>query len=145
MREYTNIITLSQNSRGVWDLDPFKWCPYWLKLNKNWCYGNCYAAKIARLRWFDFWKLVKRDFKDEKHLQSIWKKLSKIPFVRLWVSCDPSSDWDHTISIIKKIKPYIKNIIIITKHWNILTDKQCKELEWLCINTSISALIHLNR
>ena len=41
-------------------------------------------------------------------------KLKKIPFVRIGIHCDPSSDWEHTLKIVDRIKPYQKNIVIIT-------------------------------
>lgn len=140
MRQYNNKISLVQNNRWVWDLDPFKWCYYWTLDNKKGCYWLCYAANIAKFRWFDFKNVVYRDFEDEKHLKEIWRQLLKIPFVRLWTMCDPSHDWKHTIKIIEQIKKYNKNIVIITKHWTTLTDKQILKLKWICINTSISAL-----
>jgi len=161
MRKYADKITLAKNDRGVWGLDPFKGCSgglmakyhaYDCGLNlmfKNYnfglynikgCYGICYAAKIAKFRGYDFSKVVKRDFIDDKHLQYIGEKLKSIPFVRLGVSCDPSSEWEHTLSIVGKIKPYIKNIVLITKHWNELTKDELLKLKGLCVNTSISAL-----
>lgn len=90
--------------------------------------------------WYNFRNLVYRDFIDEEHIKNIWKRISKIEFVRLWTMCDPSSDWEHTIKIIEKIRPYINNIVVITKHWTKLSEEQMKKLEWICINTSISAL-----
>lgn len=142
MKKYKEIITLVQNERGIWDLDPFKWCYYWTIWESNWCYWICYAARIAKSRWYDFSDVVYRNFENEKHIESIWKKLKKVPFVRLWTMCDPSHDWNHTINIVEKIKPYIDlhKIVIITKHWKPLTEQQMERLKWLCINVSISAL-----
>jgi len=158
MQKYTNKITLTRNSRGVWDLDTLKGCSGGLNAkyisyncglfnnldyeNKrnNGCYGLCYACKIAKFRGYDFRKIERRYFVDEKHLQSIGRKLSKLDFVRIGVSCDPSDDWEHTLDIVDKIRLYIKNIVIITKHWNRLTYKQCVRLTGVCVNTSVSAL-----
>ena len=55
---------------------------------------------------------------------------------------DPSEDWQHTIDVCKIISKSEKPIVIITKHWNILTNEQLEEIKELniCINTSISAL-----
>ena len=47
-----------------------------------------------------FSKLIYRHFNNEKHLKNIGSKLTKIPFVRLGIMCDPSSDWKHTFKII---------------------------------------------
>ena len=140
MKSHDNIIRLVKNWRWVWTLDPFTGCPYGTIENKRWCYGICYARQMDARWWYNFSDLIYRDFINDIHIEKIWKKLLTIPFVRLWTMCDPSSDWEHTIGIIRKIKPYIKNIVIITKHWTTLTESQKKELEWVCINTSISAL-----
>lgn len=140
MRQYNTKISLIQNRRWIWDLDPFKWCYYWTLKNKRGCYWLCYAAKIAKFRWFDFTNVIYRDFVDDNHLKQIWRQLKKIEFVRLGTMCDPSHDWVHTINIINKIRPFIKNIVVITKHWTIISDEQLWQLNWICINTSISAL-----
>jgi hypothetical protein len=141
MKNYKERITLSQNERWVRDIDPFKWCTFWMKHNKHWwCYWVCYAKNLAKFRWYDFDNAVRRYFNWAKHLKNIWKQLETIPFVRLWVNCDPSEDWEHTIDIIEKIKPYQKNIVIITKHRNTLTNEQIERLKWTHINTSISAI-----
>lgn len=51
-------------------------------------------------------------------------------------------DWQHTIDICVVISKAKKPIVIITKHWDALSDKQLKELSQLdvCVNTSVSAL-----
>ena len=140
MKKYLNKIELTQNFRGIWDLDPFKGCIY-SKLNDGGgCYGICYASKIAKSKGYDFSDVVKRYFIDDKHFTKISQQLKKIHFVRLGVMCDPSFDWKHTLYIIDKIKPYQKNIVIVTKHWNLLSDEQLKFIKGLVINTSICAL-----
>ena len=114
MRQYNTKITLVKNNRWVWDLDPFKWCYYWTIDNKRGCYWLCYAAKIAKFRWFDFSSVIYRDFENYKHIKEIWRQLKNIPFVRLWTMCDPSHDREHTLKIVELIKPYQKNIVIIS-------------------------------
>jgi len=148
MQRYTNKITLVKNARGMWDLDPFKGCEYGIKSCKDGCWGICYAAKIARSKGFDFGKTIYRYFENDKQLKAIGKIISQTsilpdiqpPFVRLGVMCDPSFDWEHTLSIVDQIKPYNPNIVIITKHWTNFTDNQIKRLKGLYINTSICAL-----
>lgn len=141
MKKYLSKITLSKNNRWIWDLDPLKGCTLWMKHNKQWwCYWVCYAKNLAKFRWYDFDNAVRRYFINKRHLETIWEQLKQIKFVRLWVNCDPSEDRDHTIDIVEKIKPYIENIVIITKHWNILTNAQLERLAWVHINTSISAI-----
>ena len=140
MKKYLNKIELTQNFRGVWDLDPFKGCVYSKLNNNNGCYGICYATKIAKSKGYDFSDVVKRYFISEKHFLDIIDKLKKIPFVRMGVMCDPSFDWEHTLNIIDKIRPYQKNIVIVTKNWKLLKEEQLIRLKGLIINTSISAL-----
>lgn len=154
MREYKPIISLSKNNRGIWDLDTVKGCESGLLHNQGGCYGDCYAYKTAKRYGIDFSKSINRHFRNKKHLNSIIKKIEKIdmPFIRIGCSGDPSEDWDHTIYIINQIRNNSqlnlfdlkskKQIVIITRHWNVLTDKQLNEMKNfnLVVNTSISAL-----
>jgi hypothetical protein len=140
MKKYLNKIELVQNYRGVWDLDTLKGCIYSKLNNGNGCYGICYAAKLAKARGYDFSDEVKRYFISDKHFLDIVKRLKSLPFVRIGCMYDPSSDWEHTLDIIDKIRHFQNNIVIITKHWNILNDNQLCRLNGLIINTSICAL-----
>lgn len=154
MKTYKNIISLSKNGRGIWDLDTIKGCESGLKENEKGCYYDCYAYKTAKRYGIDFSKSIKRDFKNYNHLISIVRNIEKIdmPFIRIGCSGDPSEDWEHTINIIKKIRfnsqlslfdvTSKKQIVIITRHWNKLTENQLKEISKfnICINTSVSAL-----
>lgn len=154
MKQYKNIISLSKNGRGIWDLDTTKGCKSGLEYNENGCYNDCYAYKIAKRYGIDFSKTVLRNFKNEAHRQSIIKSIEKIdmPFIRIGCSGDPSENWEHTIKIIEQLRTEKqlslfdisskKQIVIITKHWKILTDEQLQKLSKynICINTSVSAL-----
>jgi len=154
MREYKNIISLSKNGRGIWDLDTIKGCKSGLIENPNGCYNDCYAYKTAKRYGIDFSKSIERNFESDSHKHSIIKQIEKIdmPFIRIGCAGDPSENWDHTIKIIKQIRESsqlslfdissTKQIVIITRHWNILTDFQLNELLKynICINTSVSAL-----
>lgn len=144
MRLYKDKITLTNNSRGVYSLDTSLGCTSGTADNKKGCYDDCYAAKSAKLYGYDFTKTVLRDFKSPKHKQYIVKQISKIklPFVRIGTMGDPSENWEHTLKICKAIAPANKEIVIITKHWNTLTDSHLQEIAKLniCINTSVSAL-----
>lgn len=135
--QYSSTITLEHNKRGVWILDPFKGCDLG---TDGGCWGICYAASIARRRGFDFSKVVARDFKSRAHRMSICRTLYGLDFVRMGGHCDPSSDWHHTIEIIKKIRPYSKNIVLITKHINTIKDNYLCYLSGIVVNTSISAI-----
>jgi len=144
MREYTNKITLTHNFRGVYSLDPSLGCAGGMENNDKGCYNDCYAARYSKKYGYDFSKTVLRYFEDEKHINRIVNKINKIemPFIRMGTSGDPSENWKHTLSILKSIKECDKEVVIITKHWNLLTYKQLKELSNynVCVNTSISAL-----
>jgi len=144
MKNYSGIISLNQNGRGVYCLDTTKGCESGMQNEIGGCYNDCYAAKSAKLYGYDFSKTVLRDFENEYHRRLILSQINKITldFVRIGCSGDPSENWDHTISIIKKIENCNKQIVIITRHWTTLTDEQLKYLSTInvCFNTSISAL-----
>jgi hypothetical protein len=111
---------------------------------KGGCYGDCYAAKSAKLYGYDFSKTVLRDFVNEKHRRKIVDGINrvKLDFIRIGTSGDPSENWEHTIKIIKGIEHCNKQIVIITKHWTNLSQLHLDYLATVnvCINTSISAL-----
>lgn len=153
MREYKNIITLSNNSRGVWSLDPSLGCYNGTLENEKGCYNDCYAARTAKKYGYDFSKTVLRHFKNRSHIEQIKNKIKRIDmsFIRMGTNGDPSENWEHTLNIIKELsndkqlslfKEGKKQIVIITKHWNKLTHNQLKEISKynICINTSVSAL-----
>jgi hypothetical protein len=144
MREYSSAITLTHNARGIYSIDPSVGCASGVNDDPKGCYSDCYAARYAKRYGYDFSKTVLRKFKDQKHIDSIVRKINRIeqPFIRMGTSGDPSENWEHTIDIIKKLDGISKEIVIITKHWNALTDSQLKEISKrkVCINTSVSVL-----
>lgn len=144
MRSYSKKITLTKNGRGIWSIDPVMGCKSGLELNKQGCFGDCYAARNARIYGYDFSENILREFENEKHLNSIINKINKLdfPFIRMGNSGDPSENWEHTLNIIELLKPINKEIVIITKHWNKLNLSQLKRIKKLniCINTSISVI-----
>lgn len=148
MKNYSSIISLNKNNRGIYDFDTIKGCSSGMRYTKNGCYGECYAAKSAKIYGYNFSNSILRDFEDIKHLESILNQLqnNNIEFIRIGVSGDPSENWKHTIKIIKLIGYFNKPIVIITKHWNNLSVKQLNELSKsnIIINTSVSALDELN-
>ncbi|CAB4147807.1 hypothetical protein UFOVP516_47 [uncultured Caudovirales phage] len=154
MRTYKNIISLSKNERGIWDLDTIKGCKSGMLENPKGCYNDCYAFKTANRYGIDFSKSIERNFENEAHKQQIIRQIEKIDmsFIRIGCAGDPSENWQHTIKIIKQIRDSSqlsffnissnKQIVIITRHWNILTNEQLNEIKKynICINTSVSAL-----
>ena len=156
MKDYKGILTLNKNARGCYILDTVKGCSLGLKDNPNGCYDDCYANRIAKRYGFNFGKTIKRDiqkdksqfylfgFSDDSHADRLIKQIRNIdmPFVRIGEMGDPSLNWEHTIKICKIISKAGKPIVIITKHWKVLSDSLLKDIKPLdiCINTSISAL-----
>jgi len=144
MRNYSDKISLTKNSRGIYSLDTSMGCKSGMNNEAGGCYGDCYAAKSAKLYGYDFGNTILRFFKDKKHKQSIVNKINniKLDFVRIGTNGDPSENWQHTIDVLKEIKNCNKEIVIITKHWTNLTNEQLLFLKTInvCINTSVSAL-----
>jgi len=144
MQNFANKITLVKNSRGVYDLDTSKGCYSGMLNNTKGCYCDCYAARYSRKYGYVFNNTVLRHFENEKHKEKIIRQINKIdmPFIRLGVTGDPSENWKHTIKICNEISIVNKTIVIITKHWHLLTLSQLKDLSKLniIINTSVSAL-----
>lgn len=144
MKKYKKTIALSRNARGIWSLDTIMGCKSGTVDNEKGCYGDCYAARYSKKYGFDFSNFVERGFESEKHKQSVIRKINKIDmdFIRIGTSGDPSENWQHTLDIIQQIKEIEKEIVIITKHWNKLTQEQLEKLKGfnVCINTSVSAM-----
>lgn len=143
-REYSGVISLAKNARGIYTLDPTIGCRAGMESQPGGCFGDCYAAKSAKLYGYDFSKTVLRDFMNEYHRREIVRKIDRIPldFVRMGTSGDPSEDWPHTVSILKKIDKCNKQIVIICKHWTTLTPEHLDYFATInvCVNTSVSAL-----
>jgi hypothetical protein len=144
VKTYKTTISLVTNGRGVLCLDPIMGCHSGMAASDGGCYGDCYAARNAKRRGYDFSKVVLRKFENSAHVLEIFRGIerSKSPFVRMGCSGDPSEDWEHTLSIAYQIAETSKRIVIITRHWKTLTDCQIDMLaEFGCvINTSVSAL-----
>jgi len=119
-------------------------CASGMQNNSRGCYGDCYAAKSAKLYGHDFSKTVLRHFENNSHRQQVLRDIgkAKLPFIRIGCSGDPSEDWDHAIEIMRLIAGCNKQIIIITKHWTSLTDIHLEYLSTanVVFNTSVSAL-----
>jgi hypothetical protein len=144
MRNYSNKISLTRNSRGIYSLDTSIGCGSGMNNESGGCYNDCYAAKSAKIYGYDFSNTVLRFFTDEKHKKSIFNRINnvKLDFIRIGCSGDPSENWEHCVSIIKQIDKCNKQIVIITKHW---TNLKQSHLDYfatinICINTSVSAM-----
>jgi len=144
MKEYSDKISLIENSRGIYGLDTSMGCSSGLNYTPGGCYGDCYAYKSAKQYGYDFSKTVLRRFVNNRHKREVLIQISKVKleFIRMGCSGDPSENCEHTISILKQIQHINKEIIIITRHWTSLTEKQLQFLRTMniTINTSVSAL-----
>jgi len=156
MKIYKEAITLNRNSRGCYILDTVKGCPGGPLYGGKGCCGACYAKNIADRYGFAFEKLMARKFEnesrqlwlfgltDQSHTNKIIKdiKQADMPFIRIGEMGDPSVNWEHTLDICKEVSRAGKKIVIITKHWNTISNSNLKDIEklGLCINTSVSAL-----
>ena len=153
MKKFNNIISLNYNKRGVYSLDPIMGCSSGIAENPMGCYDDCFSAKYAKRYGYDYSKTVFRNFRNRQHLKEIIQEIKHISFIRMGTSGDPSENWDHTIKICRLISPLNeqlnifnkvdnKYIVIITKHWNALSDNQLTDISKLniCINTSVAAI-----
>ena len=144
MREYKSTISFTKNSRGIWSLDPLLGCKSGMEISDKGCYNDCYAARYSKKYGYDFSKVVLRYFDGIEHLSKIVNQIQGIdmPFIRMGTSGEPSENWKHVLAIIRAVKNCKKEIVIITKHFNQLTDEQLSEIKNynVCINTSVSAL-----
>jgi hypothetical protein len=142
---YHPVLTVTENRKGVLDVDTVKGCSAGMKAYPDGgCYGECYAAKNAARYGIDFTKSISRQFCGLWHRTTLTKIMVAHPakWYRVGTAGDPCHDWTHTISIIRDFRWAKKTPVIVTKHWNILTDKQIDDLRWLnvTVNTSVSGL-----
>lgn len=157
MKHYLGKISLVKNGRGLYCLDTTMGCESGLSANPGGCYGECYAARRASIYGHDFGKTVRREFENAAHFQAVVEevKRAEMPFIRVGSSGDPSEAWEHTVTTLEEVHASIsrvqldafldvapKEIVLITRHWELLTDEQAKRLGAIgaCVNTSVSAI-----
>ncbi len=139
---YGPYLTACENSKGVLDVDTVKGCELGMKAYpKGGCYGECYAAKTAKMYGYDFTKSVSR--KPYKlHFAKVFEAVKKFPasWYRIGTAGDPSHDWDNTVEVCVKLISTGKNPVIITKHWIAASDKHLIALKdcGASFNTSTS-------
>jgi len=144
-RQYSNVITVSVNRKGVLDIDTVKGCTMGMKAYpRGGCYGECYAYKNARTYGFDFTKSVSRQFMGREHKGTIIKIMNTYPvgWYRIGTAGDPCHDWKHTVAICWALWHTHKIPVIITKHWEMLEDWMIEKLRHLraVVNTSVSGI-----
>ena len=145
LRRYGPFLTVSENRKGVLDVDTVKGCTLGMRAYpQGGCYGECYAARTARQYGIAFAVSVSRQFCDILHRSTLVKLM--LTFSATWYRVgtfgDPCHDWTHTIAVLRELRWTGKTPVIITKHWVTLTDKQIGDLRWLraVVNTSTSGL-----
>lgn len=143
-RVYSRWLTAEVNRKGVLDIDVVKGCSAGMAANMpNGCYGNCYAASIAKFRGLDFSQAVVRRVADAAHAQEIERtvKASPLGFFRVGTMGDPCHAWAETCEIIEWLAPFATPVIV-TKHWMKASDEQFRRLVKCnaVLNTSVSAL-----
>ena len=144
-RLYHDSITASVNAKGCMDVDTVKGCTEGMRSAPDGCYGECYAAKIAARYGIAFDHSVSRGFVDRwQHRDILVRQLRMHPlsWYRIGVMGDPSHDWDHTLAVIRHLRPAEKTAVIVTKHWKVLTDDHIAQMQELdvVVNTSTSGL-----
>lgn len=144
VRRYHDSITASVNAKGCMDVDTVKGCTEGMR-EPGGCYGECYAAKIATRYGIAFEHSVSRGFVDRwQHRDILVRQLRQHPLTwyRIGVMGDPSHAWDHTLAVIRHLRPAEKTAVIVTKHWKPLTDDHISQLLELdvVVHTSTSGL-----
>jgi hypothetical protein len=143
-RPYHDAITATVNAKGCMDVDTVKGCSEGMATAGG-CYGECYAAKIAEFRGVDFGRSVTRGFVDQfQHRDILIRQLRQHPLTwyRIGVMGDPSHAWSHTLNVIRCLRYAEKTAVVVTKHWQALTDDQVSQMLDLdiVVHTSTSGL-----
>ena len=144
-RRYHDSITASVNLKGCMDVDTVKGCTPGMRARTDGCYGECYANKIATRYGIAFGQSVKRGFVDQwQHRDVLVRQLRAHPLAwyRIGVMGDPSFDWDHTLAVVRHLRPAERTAVIVTKHWRALTDEHLSKMLELdvVVHTSTSGL-----
>lgn len=127
-RVYRGVLTATENRKGVLDVDTVKGCSIGMsKYPNGGCYYECYAYKTAKMYGIDFSVSISRK-PGSKSFNSVFHAVKDYPalWYRIGTSGDPSHDWENTIEVCERLKSTGKTPIVITKHWNALTNAQIK-------------------
>lgn len=144
-RYYRPILTITENGKGVLDVDTVKGCTLGMKAHPDGgCYGECYAYKNAHTYGKDFHTSVSRQFIGREHKGTLMKIMlqHEANWYRIGTAGDPCHDWKHTVAIINAFWHLHKVPVIISKHWIPMEDWHLEKLRKLgaVINTSTSGL-----
>jgi hypothetical protein len=143
-RRYRPALSVVENRKGVLDVDTVKGCTLGMKAYPHGgCYGECYAYKDASRYGIDFTASVTRKIL-KSEAGNIFHAVKNHPatWYRIGTAGDPSHDWDNTIAVCETLRDTGKVPVIITKHWNTLSDDHLSRLEKLSavVNTSTSGM-----
>jgi hypothetical protein len=141
---YKPVLTASENLKGVLDVDTVKGCYSGMAAYPvTGCYGACYAATTAKMYGRDFTVAVSRR-PAPWSWREVWRQVRDFHanWYRIGTAGDPCHDWENTVEVCELMQSTGKHPVIITKHWQTLSDKQLARLAAVgaVINTSVSAL-----
>lgn len=141
---YKPVLTASENLKGVLDVDTVKGCYSGMAAYPGTgCYGACYAATTAKLYGRNFTVAVSRK-PAPWSWRTVWNQVKDFDanWYRIGTAGDPCHDWENTVSVCEMLSGTGKHPVIITKHWQKLSDEHLARLRAVnaVINTSVSAL-----
>lgn len=141
---YKPVLTAAENLKGVLDVDTVKGCYSGMAAYPGTgCYGACYAATTAKQYGRDFTIAVSR-IPAPWSWREVWRQVRdfRANWYRIGTAGDPCHDWENTVKVCELLKSTGKHPVIITKHWQTLSDDQLSRLLAVSavINTSISGL-----
>ena len=141
---YRPILTVTENRKGVLDVDTVKGCAEGMRKYPNGgCYGECYAYRGAIRYGIDFSVSVSRKLlpSTAHHIFSIIKR-HRAAWYRIGVAGDPCHDWENTVLVCEAMRYTGKIPVIVTKHWLTLSDDHIARLRTAnaVFNTSASGL-----
>jgi hypothetical protein len=140
-RQYQPVLTVSENQKGVLDVDTVKGCTLGMRAQEGGCYGECYANKIAERYGIDFTVSVSRKL-TPANKWGVYRAVKEWPahWYRIGTAGEPCHDWDNTLEVIEFLHDARKVAVIITKHWIPLSDDHIARLAAVSavVNTSVS-------
>jgi hypothetical protein len=128
----------------VLDVDTVKGCTEGMaEYPDGGCYSECYACKTATRYGIDFGTAVSRRLMPSTRA-IVFDTVKNHPatWYRVGTAGDPSHDWENTLEVCEFLNPTGKTPVVITKHWNAMSEEQLGRFVRLgaVFNTSTSGL-----
>lgn len=143
IERYSNRLTVSQNRKGVLDVDTVKGCTLGMKAYPNGgCYGVCYAQSTATLYNFDFTvSKIRKPLDSDRRAIERTVRNHPATWFRIGNMGDPCHDWEATAETCEWLHK-IKTPIVVTKHWRPASDGHLERFMacGVVFNTSVSPL-----